>query len=305
MLRVAVVFVIVAVAMFAGYFAGVNLKVQEQKRQEETATQLPQIVKSGHVEANGIDYYYRIYGSGKPLLILHGGLSQMEMFEPTLPKLTKERQVIAVDLYGHGRTALGDSDRPINPSDMGDDMAIIIEKLGYKNIDVLGDSLGGSTAIRLAVQHPEVVRCLIVVSTTYAWDGWYPEMLPQQTALNAGQAESMKELSSYRAYAAVAPNPEEFPKLLDRMGEYFRTRYDWSADVATLRMPVMLMYGDSDMIKYEHITDFYQLLGGGLRDAGWQREHMPQNRLAILPDRTHYDVLLSPQFSETVLSFLD
>jgi pimeloyl-ACP methyl ester carboxylesterase len=109
----------------------------------------------------------------------------------------------------------------------------------------------------------------------------------------------------YTSYAAVAPNPAEFPKLLDRMGELMRTPYNWADDVKKLTMPVMLVYGDSDMMRPEHMVEFYKLLGGGLKDAGWMREHMSKNRLAILPDLTHYEVFMSPALVPTVLPFLD
>ena len=109
----------------------------------------------------------------------------------------------------------------------------------------------------------------------------------------------------YKSYAAIAPDPEEFPKLLDRMGELMRKSYDWSADVKKLTMPVMLVFGDSDMFRPEHIVQFYQLLGGGLKDAGWMRENMSRNRLAILPDLTHYEIFLAPELARTVLPFLN
>lgn len=109
----------------------------------------------------------------------------------------------------------------------------------------------------------------------------------------------------YKSYVAVAPKPEDFPKLLDRMGELMRTPYDWSEDVKKLTMPVMLIYGDSDMFRPEHMVRFYQLLGGGLKDAGWQRENMARNRLAILPDLTHYEMFMSPQLANTALPFLN
>ena len=109
----------------------------------------------------------------------------------------------------------------------------------------------------------------------------------------------------YKAYAAVAPKPEDFPRLLDQMGALMRTPNDWSADVAKLKMPVMLVYGDSDMYRPEHEIKFYQLLGGGLQDAGWMREHLSQNRLAILPNRTHYDIFFAPELVTTALPFLD
>ena len=139
---------------------------------------------------------------------------------------------------------------------------------------MLGYSIGGGVAFRLAVQHPERVRRLVLASAGYAQEGFYPEMLPMQAQVGAGMAGAMKDTPMYKSYLAVAPNPEEFPRLLDRMGVLMRTPYDWSADVKNLTMPVMLIYGDSDMFRPEHIVQFYQLLGGWLKDAGWQREHM-------------------------------
>ena len=259
--------------------------------------------RSGHVEANGVNYYYEIHGTGEPLLLLHGGLGSIDMFGPALPALAEGRQVIAVDLHGHGRTALGD--RPIRIPDIGNDMAEILDELGYEQVDVLGYSFGGGVGFRLAVQHPGRVRRLAIVSAGYAQDGFYPEMLPMQAQVGAAMAEQMKPTPMYQSYVAVAPRPEEFPRLLDQMGEMMRTPYDWSEDVKTLKMPVMLVYADSDMFRPEHIVDFYQLLGGGLRDAGWMREHMSQNRLAILPGLTHYDIFLSPALPATVRPFLD
>ena len=258
---------------------------------------------SGHVAINGVDYYYEIHGQGEPLLLLHGGLGSIDMFGPLLPALANDRQVIAVDLHGHGRTTLGD--RKISLIDIGDDLAVLLKRLGYGPVDVLGYSFGGGAGLRLAVQHPDAVRRLAVVSAGFAQKGFYPEMLPMQAQVGAGMAEMMKDTPMYKSYQAVAPNVADFPKLLDRMGELMRTPYDWSDDVGKLKMPVMLVYGDSDMFRPEHIVEFYQLLGGGLKDAGWTREHMSQNRLAILPDLTHYEIFMAPELVSTVLPFLN
>ena len=266
-------------------------------------TGLPAPARTGHIEANGVNYYYAIYGEGEPLLLLHGGLGSTEMFGPVLSLLAERRQVIGVDLHGHGRTSLGD--REISLVDMGDDMATLLRELGYQQVDALGYSLGGGVAFRLAVQHPELVRRLVLVSAGYSQDGFYPEMLPMQGQVGASMAESMKGTPMYESYAAIAPHPEEFPRLLDRMGEYMRKPYDWAEDVKRLSMPVMLVFGDSDMYRPEHIVEFYQLLGGGLKDAGWQREHVSRNRLAILPDLTHYEIFLAPALAATVLPFLN
>lgn len=264
---------------------------------------VPTPARSGYLEANGVNYYYEIHGQGEPLLLLHGGLGSIDMFGPVLPMLAQGRQVIGVDLHGHGRTALGD--REISREDMGDDMATLLKGLGYAQVDVLGYSLGAGVALRLAAQHPATVRRLALVSAGFARDGFYPEMLPMQEQVNAGMAEMMKDTPMYRSYAAIAPNPAEFPELLDRIGASMRRPFDWSEDVKKLPMPVMLVYGDSDMFRPEHVVQFYQLLGGGLRDAGWMREKMSRNRLAILPGLTHYEIFLAPEMAATVLPFLN
>jgi len=260
-------------------------------------------VRTGYAAANGISYYYEIHGRGAPLLLLHGGLGSTGMFEPDISALAKGHEVIALDMHGHGRTALGD--RPIDYLAMADDLAEVLAQLGYRTVDALGYSMGGGVALRLAIQHPDLVRRLVLVSTPYAQNGFFPEMLPQHAALGASMAPMMKQTPLYGAYAAVAPKPEDFPRLLDRMGEWMRTSYDWTDEVKTLRGPVMLVYGDADMFRPEHIVRFYQLLGGALRDAGWQREHMSRNRLAVLPNVTHYEMAASPALVPTVLPFLD
>lgn len=258
--------------------------------------------KSGRVAVNGISYYYEVRGLGEPLLVLHGGMGSIELFCPDLTALARERQVIAVEMHGHGRTTLGD--RPISLIDMADDLAVVLRELGFASVDALGYSLGAGVALRLAIQHPALVRRLVLVSCPFAQRGFYPEMLPMQAAMSAALAETLKPTPLYQAYAAIAPNPEDFPRLLDRMGEYMRQPYDWTDEVRGLVPRTLLVYGDSDMFPLEHIVEFYKLIGGGQRDAGWHREHMAKNRLAILPDLTHYEMASSPQLVATVLPFL-
>lgn len=272
-----------------------------QTKTTTTAQATP--VKKGYVPANGLNYYYEIYGQGEPLLLLHGGLGTIEMFGPVLAKLAPTRQVIAVDLHGHGRTRLGD--RKMSILDMGDDMAAIIEQLGYKQVDAMGYSLGAGVAFRFAVQHPEKVRRLVLVSAGFSSDGFYPELKPLQAQVSSAALPYMKDTPMYKGYVAVAPDPNEFPKLLDRIGELMRQDYNWADDVKKLKMPVMLVVGDSDMFRLDHEVEFYKLLGGAQKDAGWQREHQSQNRFAVLPDVTHYDMFMAPALVPTVLPFLD
>jgi pimeloyl-ACP methyl ester carboxylesterase len=259
--------------------------------------------KSGYAQANGIKYYYEISGKGEPLLMLHGGLGSTDMFKPILPAFAEHRQVIAIDLQGHGRTELGS--RKISLIDIGDDIAAVLKQIGYPKVDVIGYSFGGGVAFRLAAQHPEMVGRLALVSAGFASDGFYPEMREQQKQVGASMAEQMKETPMYKLYVAVAPKPQDFPRLLEAMGNLMREPFDYSADVKKLTMPTMLIFGDSDMYRPEHIVEFYKLLGGGLRDAGWNRETMSKNRLAIIPDQTHYDIFFSPKLVATALPFLD
>jgi pimeloyl-ACP methyl ester carboxylesterase len=258
---------------------------------------------SGYVAANGVNYWFEIRGQGEPLLLLHGGLMFTEAFGSTITQLAANRRVIGVDLQGHGRTALG---RPtIRHEDIGRDMAVVIQTLGLRQVDAMGYSFGGGVAMQLAFQYPALVRRLVVLSAPYASNGFFAEMLPQQAAVGAAMADAMKDSPMYKGYAAIAPRPQDFPRLLDAMGELMRRPFDWSAQVKQLSMPVMLVYGDADMMRPEHIVEFYKMIGGGLRDAGWMRETMSKNRLAILPDLTHYEAGAAPILAPTVLPFLN
>ena len=259
--------------------------------------------RSGYAPVNGLQLYYEIHGAGEPLVLLHGGLGMTGMFGELLPLLAQGRQVIAVDLQAHGRTA--DIDRPMRYELMGDDIAALLAHLEIAQADVMGYSLGGGVALRVAIQHPERVRKLVVVSAPYAMGGWYPEIIAAVGQISGAAAEMFHGSPMHAFYVAVAPHPEQFPRLLDKMGELERQHYDWSAEVAALRVPTLLVYGDADSVPPAHAAAFFGLLGGGKEDAGWDRAKMPVSRLAILPGTTHYDIFASPLLAAVVTPFFD
>jgi pimeloyl-ACP methyl ester carboxylesterase len=258
---------------------------------------------SGYAPVNGLKMYYEIHGAGEPLILLHGGLGSGEMFGGILPLLSHGRRVIAVDLQAHGRTA--DIDRPLSYEVMADDIAALMQNLGIKKADVMGYSLGAGVALRTAIQHPDMVRKLVIVSTTFRRDGWYPELVAAMAQMGAASAEAMKPSPIYQMYARIAPKPADWPVLVTKVGDLLRKDYDWSKEVAAIQAPTMLVFGDADAVRPEHAVQFFELLGGGKKDAGWDGSGMSNARLAILPGATHYNILSSPLLSSAVTPFLD
>jgi pimeloyl-ACP methyl ester carboxylesterase len=258
-----------------------------------------------YAEVNGINLYFETIGAGRPLILLHGGLGSGEMFGPTRPTLAERHQVIAVDLQGHGRTA--DIDRPIDIRLMADDIAALIDHLGLDKPDVVGYSLGGGVAFFTAVKYPEKVGRLVMSSAHIRRDAIPPEMLAQQEQVNAAAAEFMKDTPMYQLYMQVAPHPEDFPRLLDKVGEAMAQDFDFTEEVRSLQVPTMIVAADADMAPPSHYVEMFKLLDGGLRDGGWMGEGRPKggHALAILPGLTHYNLAISPLFAATTLAFLD
>jgi pimeloyl-ACP methyl ester carboxylesterase len=258
-----------------------------------------------YAEVNGINLYFETHGSGRPLILLHGGLGSGEMFGPVLPALAERHHVIAVDLQGHGRTA--DIDRPIDVRLMADDIAALIGHLGLDKPDLVGYSLGGGVALWTAVKHPAMVGRLVVVSANIRRDAIYPDMLAQQGQVSAAAAEFMKDTPMYQLYQRVAPRPEDFPRLLDKIGEAMAHNFDYTEEVRGLPVPTLIAAADADMAPPSHYVEVFKLLDGGLRDGGWMGEGRPAggHALAILPGLTHYTIFSSPLLAAATLAFLD
>ena len=258
-----------------------------------------------YADVNGLHLYYETHGSGRPLILLHGGLAAGEMFEPILPALAADHQVIVPDLQGHGRTA--DIDRPVDVRLMADDVAALIDHLGLDRPDIVGYSMGGGVAFFTAVKHPEKVRRLVVASTNVRRDAIPPEMLEQQAQVSAAAAEFMKETPMYETYQRLAPRPEDFGRLLDKIGASMAQDFDFSEEVRGLQVPTLIVCADADMAPPSHYVEVFKLLDGGLRDGGWAGEGRPKggHALAVLPGLTHYNLGVSPLFAAVALDFLD
>ena len=258
-----------------------------------------------YAEVNGINLYYESHGTGRPLILLHGGLGSGEMFGPILSALSEHHQVIVVDLQGHGRTA--DIDRPIDTRHMADDIAALIDHLGLEKPDLVGYSLGGGVAFFTAVKHPQKVGKLVMASANIRRDAIPPEMLAQQAQVSSAALEFMKDTPMYQLYQRVAPRPEDFGRLLDKIGESMSKDFDHSEELRGLKVPTMLVCADADMAPPSHYVEVFKLLDGGLRDGGWMGEGRPKggHALAVLPGLTHYNLGVSPLFAAVALDFLD
>ena len=143
------------------------------------------------------------------------------------------------------------------------------------------------------------------MSAAYKSDGWYPEIRAGMNAMNAEVAKSMVGSPMQVAYASVAPRPDDWPALVTRLGQLVGQEYDWTDAVRALKARTLLVFGDADSIRPAHAVAFFELLGGGQKDAGWDGSGMPASRLAILPATTHYNSFDSPMLAPIITSFLD
>lgn len=253
-----------------------------------------------YAPVNGLDLYYEIHGSGAPLILLHGGVAASESLGANLTELAKACQVIAVHLQGHGRTR--DIDRPLSCEAMADDIAALITHLGFAQADVMGYSLGGGVALQTAIRHPAVVRRLVVVSAPMRYNASYPEVLASFDAMAANAPQigaSLKQAPIAQLYPHI-----DWERLFTKLGSLVTQDYDWSAQVAAISAPTMLVFADADSIRPEHMIEFYKLLGGGERDAGLDGSLRPTAHLAIVPGTTHYNILETTVVAQLVAPFL-
>ena len=240
-------------------------------------------VKTGYANVNGLKMYYEIRGSGRPIVLLHGGCSTIETsFGKVLNALAKSRQIIGVEQQGHGHTA--DIERPMTFEQMADDTAELLKQLKVKKADVLGYSDGGSVAIGIAVRHPDLVRKLVVVGTNYNPGGYYPEVL--EFRKNAKPEDVPAELQA--AYAKVAPDPNHWPEFVSKVSKMGIDFDGWSSEqIKSIASPTLVMIGDSDFVRPEHAVEMFRLL--------------PHAQLAIVPGADHGVLDQRPEWVRSML----
>jgi pimeloyl-ACP methyl ester carboxylesterase len=236
---------------------------------------------SGYAPVNGLQMYYEIHGTGRPLVLLHGAFSGIgTSFGALLPGLARSRQVIAFELQAHGRTA--DIDRPLSLEQMADDTAAALRHLGIEQADIFGYSMGAAVALHLVLRHPDVVRKLVLASATYNLSGVHPGLME---GLGEMTPEMMFGSQWHDEYMRIAPDPGHFATLFAKKTQMDRNTKDIPAEaVAAIKAPTLLIIGDSDLVRPEHAVEMFRLLGGGVFGdlAG-----LPSSQLAVLPGTMH------------------
>lgn len=242
--------------------------------------------KSGYASVSGLEMYYEIHGKGKPLVLIHGAFSAIgTSFGKLLPSLAKTRQVIALEMQAHGRTA--DIDRPMTLEAMADDVAAVLGQLDLAPADVFGYSMGAGIALHLAIRHPEVVRKLVLASVTYNMNGVHPGLME---GLGEMKPEMMFGSPWHEEYMRIAPRPEDFSRLFTKKTQMDRQIKDIPAEtIQAIKSPTLLIVGDSDLVRPEHAVEMFRLLGGGV--FGDTPAGLPNSQLAVLPGTSHVTVV--------------
>lgn len=240
-----------------------------------------------YAQVNGLQLYYETRGSGRPLVLLHGGLMTIDLnFGPLLEPLAATRQVIAVELQGHGHTA--DTGRPMTIEALAGDVIALLDQLGIGEADFYGFSLGGLVAYAVALSAPGRVGKLIVGSA----DAHRPpgrESVP----LNDDRMPTPADFQQMRdAYDAVAPDPAHFEEFAARTSAMVHEFPGWTDELRSLRAPTLLIFGDRDFSPVADAVELFELL--------------PDAQLAILPGTTHVGVSRRPeQVLALITPFLD
>jgi pimeloyl-ACP methyl ester carboxylesterase len=249
--------------------------------QPALATEAPE---GRRVQVNGMQLYYEVSGQGSPLIVLHGAHMNIRSMGGIIPRLAQRHRVYALELQGHGRTS--DIDRPITYQNLADDVAAFMQAVGLERADVFGYSMGASTGLQLAIRHPGRVSKLILASAPYSLAGWQPAyqaFIPQMTV------ETFVNLGFETEWRRLAPNPDGFRAVVEKLIALERRPMDWEADLRALRTPVLVITSDADVVTLEHSVALFRALGGGgMGDMG---APLPPSRLAVLPATSHTAII--------------
>jgi pimeloyl-ACP methyl ester carboxylesterase len=255
---------------------------------------------TGKVPVGGAEIYYEIHGDGPPLVLLHGGVDPSQTFGAPLAAMAKTHKVIAIHMRGHGFST--DSDAPWSTELMADDVAAVLQELGIGNARFMGYSLGAGVALQVAIRHPELVEKLVPVSVAFSIDGDYPETR-QAFAQMPDMAATIGQQIAASPLAQLYPDVD-WERVMRKSGEMNQADHDWTEEIKTIKAPMLLVFADADSIRPEHMVEFWKLLGGGQRDAGFDGSQRPLSQLAIIPNTTHYNVIQSPLLTEVATAFL-
>jgi pimeloyl-ACP methyl ester carboxylesterase len=258
-------------------------------------------VKTGYAAVHGLKMYYRTQGSGPPLVLLRGALSNIDTdFGKLLPEFAKNRLVIAVEQQAHGHTP--DINRPITYSQMADDTAELLRQLKIEQADFFGYSMGGGVALELAMRHPRLVRKLVCAGgVSYSPEGLYPIIRDGAKDL---KPELLAGSSWQKAYAGMSPEPAKWSALVFKIRDLDMHFVGWNAaEVRAVQAPALLIIGDSDIVRPEHVVEMFRLLGGGVPG---DVNGLPRSQLAVLPGTTHVTVVERADWLlSMVIAFLD
>lgn len=266
---------------------------------DTVANQSVKPAESGYADVNGLKMYYEVYGAGKPIVLIHGSFMNIPMnWAHVIPMLAKDRKVVVAEMQGHGRTK--DIARAFSYEGMADDVSGLLKQLKIDSADILGYSMGGGVAFQMAVRHPEQVRRLVVLSGTYAHDGWWPDV---EASFATFTGDMFKGTPIQTQYDSLGNDPARFNDYIKKVLSIDLKPYDWTKEVKKIQAPIFMAIGDADGIRYEHALELFRAKGGGkMGDI----HGLPQSRLAILPGTTHIGMMMHTDWLIPMITdFLD
>jgi pimeloyl-ACP methyl ester carboxylesterase len=271
-------FVLVVLPLVVGCASRGEFAARQTSGINDNHTATVGAVKSGYVLVNGLNMYYEIQGIGRPLVLIHGGVCTIDTcFGKVRPPLAKNWKTVAVELQGHGHTA--DVDRPLSFEQMAEDTAALLRQLKIENADLIGYSVGGGVALRIAMRYPDLVRKLVVIGTGYNNDGLVPGLLENFKTMKPEDIP----LEFREAYARTAPDPKQWPTLVAKVVKLGLEFKGWRPEeIQSIKAPVLVMIGDADIVRPEHTVQMFRML--------------PHAQLAVLPGTDHFAPMTRPDW---------